>query len=140
MLTEHGIPAEKIVIGHMDLSCDINEILKVLKTGVTVGIDTIGKEMPEENQPLLKDGLSPDEFRADAVKAAIDAGYIDQLVLSLDICRKEQLNVCGGLWVPIPVSNIFTYVYKRGVTEQQVSQILTDNPNRILLPIAPISG
>lgn len=140
LLTEQGVPAEKIVIGHMDLSCNISEILNVLETGVTVGIDTIGKEMPPDNQSFLCKGTSPDEFRADAVKAIIDAGYIDRLVLSMDICRKEQLYICGGYGYRYLFHTFLPMLYERGVTEQQVSRILTDNPNRILGAVTPVPG
>ena len=137
LLTEQGIPPENIVIGHMDLSCDISEMLRVLDTGVTIGIDTIGKEMPPYCKRRMPCGVSPDEFRADAVKAIVEAGYINQLVLSLDICRKEQLHLCGGYGYQHLFTSFLPMLAERGVTERQISGILRDNPDRILLRNVP---
>lgn len=39
-----GIRPEKIIIGHLDLSQDTDYILSVLKEGVNIGFDTVGKK------------------------------------------------------------------------------------------------
>ena len=50
------IAPEKIIIGHMDLSRDIEKILQVLDMGVNVGFDTVGKL-----------AYCPDTFRVEAL-------------------------------------------------------------------------
>ena len=52
-LIGHGVRPEDIIIGHMDLSQDVEVILDVLKRGVNVGFDTVGKL-----------NYCPDSFRA----------------------------------------------------------------------------
>ena len=56
-LIGHGVRPEDIIIGHMDLSQDVEVILDVLKRGVNVGFDTVGKL-----------NYCPDSFRAQALK------------------------------------------------------------------------
>ena len=41
---ENNVDPKRIVIGHIDLSGDLDYIKQVLKTGVYVGFDTVGKD------------------------------------------------------------------------------------------------
>ena len=75
-LIGHGVRPEDIIIGHMDLSQDVEVILDVLKRGVNVGFDTVGKL-----------NYCPDSFRAQALKR-IDQG------LDMGICLKYSSPCC----------------------------------------------
>ena len=70
----------------MDLSQDVEVILDVLKRGVNVGFDTVGKL-----------NYCPDSFRAQALKRIDQEGMLSHVVLSMDITRKSHLKSGEGL-------------------------------------------
>ena len=82
----HGVDPHRIVIGHVDLCEDINYIKEVLKTGVTIGFDTIGKN-----------NYLPDEKRIAHLLELEKTGYTSQVVLSEDLTRKSHLAFKGGI-------------------------------------------
>src|SRR5699024_3864081 len=43
MFFDLGLPKDQIIIGHQDLNSNKDEVLSVLKSGVYIGFDTIGK-------------------------------------------------------------------------------------------------
>ncbi|MDY0404787.1 TatD family hydrolase [Virgibacillus sp. 179-BFC.A HS] len=82
----NGVDLNRVIIGHVDLTGDADYILKMLKEGVYVEFDTIGKE-----------NYMPDQVRADILKKVQDQGYMDQILVSMDITRKSHLTYKGGL-------------------------------------------
>lgn len=120
-LLDHGIPPERIVIGHIEFFPDVETLMKILDSGVTIGLDMIGKI-----------GKERDEYRADLVKKVRDLGKLSQLTLSLDICRKEQLKVNGGYGYVHLFETFIPMLKKRGITDDDLELILKENPRRLL--------
>ncbi|MUV37084.1 Phosphotriesterase like proteiny protein [Lentibacillus sp. JNUCC-1] len=79
------VDLNRVIIGHLDLTGDADYILHVLKEGAFVEFDTIGKE-----------NYMPDQVRADILKEIQRKGYMDQVLLSMDITRKSHLEYQGG--------------------------------------------
>ncbi len=120
-LIDHGVKADKIIIGHMDLTDDLSYLEKVLDTGVNVGFDTIGKN----------NYLSEDK-RLETLSALIKRGYVNQIVLSEDISRKSYYKSFGGLGYGYLVNQYLPKLKQLGVTDQQIDQMLIENPKNIL--------
>ncbi len=118
---ETGLPMDRIVIGHIDLSGDLGYIRKVLSTGITVGFDTVSK-----------DNYFPDSGRVEFLKALQDDGLLDQVVLSLDLTRKSHLSVNGGPGYTHMFTKFVPMLREAGVTEESIDKMLIHNPNRIL--------
>lgn len=121
-LIGHGVKPDRIIIGHMDLSRNIETILSVLRRGVNVGFDTIGK---------LK--YCPDTFRAEALKRIEKEGMLSQVVLSMDITRKSHLKCRGGIGYTYLFETFLPLLQKNGFTQAQTDMLLEGNPRRILL-------
>lgn len=121
MVDTHGIPPEKIVIGHIEFFPDDETLMKILDSGVTIGLDMIGKI-----------GKERDEYRADLVKKVRVLGKLSQLTLSLDICRKEQLKVNGGYGYVHLFETFIPMLKERGITDDDLELILKQNPMRLL--------
>ena len=115
-----GIKPEKIVIGHMDLSEDINLILDLLESGVYVAFDTVGKV-----------SYSPDEFRIKALKRIKAEDRLDQIFLSLDITRKSHLKRNGGIGYSYLFEKFIPEMLDNGFSKDDVDLILKENPKRI---------
>ncbi len=120
-LLRHGVRADRIIIGHMDLSQDIDLILRLLEKGINVGFDTIGKL-----------NYCPDTFRAEALKRIASEGRLSQVVLSMDITRKSNLKSRGGIGYPYLFTSFLPLLREYGITQEQIDTMLIDNPKRIL--------
>ncbi|MBC6341830.1 phosphotriesterase [Lactobacillus kimbladii] len=110
----------KIIIGHVDLTGNPNYVLEMLKTGINVEIDTIGKN-----------NYMSDAKRVDIIKAAQDAGFTDQIVMSMDITRKSHLKANGGIGYAYLLDSFIPELKAGGVTEGFINKMLVENPQRI---------
>jgi len=128
-----GVPANKIMIGHMDGNTDITYHQKTLDTGVRIAFDRCGL------QYILK--APSDQERVKLFAALIKSGYVDRLHLSHDFI----LHMLGR---PIPknpkaaklleryyIGNIFDHIIpdliQAGVSPIQIAQIMEQNPRDI---------
>lgn len=121
LLQKAGMNPDKIVLGHLDLSDDREYIYQVLKTGVNIGFDTIGKL-----------SYLADETRADHLMWLLDKGYEDRIVLSQDISRKSYFHSSQQHSGYMRVMKDFVPLLRqRGIKEQTLTKLLVDNPARI---------
>lgn len=120
-LKAEGVKPENIIIGHLDLSQNPDTIISVLKEGVNIGFDTVGKN-----------NYCPDTFRAQMLKRIAKEGYLDQVVLSMDITRKSHLQKWGGPGYAYLFETFLPMLQEYGLSEKQIQQLMIDNPNRIL--------
>ena len=120
-LKTEGVKPENIIIGHLDLSQNPDTIISVLKEGVNIGFDTVGK-----NNYCL------DTIRAQMLKRIAKEGYLDQVVLSMDITRKSHLKKWGGPGYAYLFETFLPMLLEYGLSEAQIEQLMIDNPNRIL--------
>ena len=110
----------KVIIGHVDLTGNPNYVLEMLKTGINVEIDTIGKN-----------NYMSDAKRVEIIKAAQDAGFTDQIVMSMDITRKSHLKANGGIGYAYLLDSFIPELKAAGVTEEFINKMLVENPQRI---------
>ncbi len=116
-----GVLPDKIIIGHLDLANDYDEILRVLDKGAYVEFDTIGK---------LK--YLPDETRVDFIKRACARGYEKQLLLSMDITRRSHLKENGGVGYAYFFDDFLPKLQNAGISEEAINAMLVKNPARLL--------
>lgn len=124
VLTNAGVPARRIIIGHSCLSTDFNYHEHIVREGSYLGFDRFG--MP---------GM-PDEIRAETLLKLIVAGYATRLVVSHDSVWYWVGGPTLGVgayknWKP---TNFFERVIPMleygGATDEQIATILSDNPRR----------
>lgn len=121
ILTESGLNPDKIILGHLDLANDMNYYIEVLKHGVNIGFDTIGKI-----------NYLSDEIRADNLMKLIELGYVDKIVLSQDISRKSYLSERGDNNGYMTVMKTFIPLLKeRNILKEDLNKLLIENPKRI---------
>ncbi|MEK3905841.1 phosphotriesterase-related protein [Oceanobacillus sp. FSL K6-0127] len=114
---ENGIDLSRVIIGHVDLTGDRDYILHMLREGAYVEFDTIGKE-----------NYMPDQVRADILKEIQERGYMDQVVLSMDITRKSHLEYQGGLGYAYLLDAFIPMLERSGITEASIDKLLVKNP------------
>ena len=67
-----------------------------------------------------------------AVARLAEAGYLDRLLISQDVCYKINLTQYGGYGYGHILRNIRPMLKDLGVTEEEIDTILIRNPKRIL--------
>ncbi|CAM3154324.1 phosphotriesterase-related protein [Streptobacillus felis] len=122
MFKEHGVDLSRVVIGHVDLSGDIQYILSMLKEGVYVEFDTIGK-----NNYLA------DDLRVEMLKQIEKAGYIDKVFLSLDITRKSNMEYMGGIGYSYLFDVFLPKLREVGIKEESIEKMLISNPKKFFI-------
>ena len=122
LLINEGMNPDKIILGHLDLADDRDYYTEVLKAGVNIGFDTIGKT-----------SYLSDEKRADNLIWLIDKGYEDKIILSQDISRKSYFSCKGAHSGYMSVMKDFVpLLLNRGINQETLNKLLIKNPARIL--------
>lgn len=114
---KHNVDLNQVIIGHVDLTGDAEYILHMLKEGVYVEFDTIGKE-----------NYMPDQVRAEMLKKIQDVGYIDKVMLSMDITRKSHLEYHGGPGYAYLLDSFIPLLEQTGLTDNSIEKLLIKNP------------
>ena len=117
LFKEYKVNTDKIVIGHVDLSGNVEYILEMLYNGVYVEFDTIGK-----NNYLA------DDIRIQMLKEIEKRELIDRVFLSMDITRKSNMEYKGGIGYNY-IFNVFIPKLKEaGIKENSIEKMLKINP------------
>lgn len=121
LLQKNGMNPKKVVLGHLDLANDRDYYEEVLKTGVNIGFDTIGKT-----------SYLRDEDRADNLMWLLERGYEEQIVLSQDVSRKSYLHEYKHYSGYMAVMKDFVpLLMERGIKQETLHCLLVSNPARI---------
>lgn len=134
IVKEHGIDPKKVVVCHADVENREDYIFDLLEMGVYVEFDNFGKENDVEPWDI-RPGNGPfvtDRERVALIKKIIDRGYVKQLLFSTDICLKSLLHSYGGWGYDHVITHILPALRAKGVTEEQIEEIMVHNPARWL--------
>ena len=117
-----GVPAGKVLIGHLDLKPELPYLMEVARTGVNLGFDQFGKEK-----------YLPDRTRVELISRLCEAGFSRQLILGGDMARKSYFKAYGGgpglEHVPTTIRNMLLEV---GLPPETVQDLLEGNARRWL--------
>lgn len=116
---EKEVDLNKVVIGHVDLTGDINYVLALLEEGVYVEFDTIGKE-----------NYMPDQTRVEMLKEIERRGYSDKVFLSMDITRRSHLEAYGGLGYSYLLDTFVPLMIENNVSKEFIEKMLKHNPKK----------
>jgi phosphotriesterase-related protein len=130
---QHSVDPERLVIGHCGDSEDLDYLRQLMDTGATIGMDRFGMEH-----------VLPDEARVRVVLELLRLGYADRMVLSHDAAFFSRvtppawraLNAPQWHMENIP-RRIVPMLLDGGATQDDLDQMLVDNPARLLTPKTP---
>jgi phosphotriesterase-related protein len=133
-LTSHGVPAERIAIGHLDEGIIFGEtylaqIAELARRGCFLGFDTIGITY---YSPFMRRHQPSDEARAKAVKRLVNLSLGSQLLLAHDICRPDHLRTNGGWGYGHLFSTFLPMLEREGVEHATAISLVAENPIRWL--------
>lgn len=118
---KQSINLKNVVIGHLDLTGDINYILNVLSTGVYIEFDTVGKN-----------NYMSDDVRIEMLKRISKEGFEDKVFLSMDITRKSNLKNNGGIGYEFLFKNFLKKCLSEGISQSFIDKMLIHNPQTFL--------
>ena len=126
-----GGDVSRVVISHVDRTIfDEPRLLALADTGVTVEFDLFGQE--SSYYGLSDIDMPNDATRLRLIRALIDAGHLDRVVISHDICYRTRLTAFGGHGYGHIVRNVVPMMRRRGYSEAEIDAILVHNPRRLL--------
>ncbi len=121
VLLQGGVAPEHILIGHQDLCPVLEDVLFIARQGAYVGFDTVGKKH-----------YAPDARRVAYVKAFVEVGLADRILLSCDISRNAYLRQNGGQGYAYLLRAFLPMLAAEGIEESVIQQITEENPRRFL--------
>jgi len=93
VLIEEGMPAERIVIGHLDELWDPGYHREIAQAGAVLAYDTWGSDF-FYGSPALRNPT--DGERLEMVEWLLSEGYRDQLIVGADVWSQANLHRNGG--------------------------------------------
>ena len=128
---DEGVDLNRVYVGHSNDTTDTGYLIGLLEKGVWIGLDRYpGGRMP---------GTPDWEGRTDTIKKLIDAGFGHRIMLghdwsvtlsiaSLQIQEdRQRYNPDGYLFI---TRKVLPRLRELGATEEQITQIMVDNPRR----------
>jgi phosphotriesterase-related protein len=129
IVLEEGGDLCHTIIDHMCASGkDLEYQLSVLERGVFIEYDLIGSDL---YYPSIGTGQPEDEENAFNIKRLIDAGFVNQLLLSHDIFIKICLKHYGGRGYGHILKNFVPMLKDAGISDEQIHIMLVQNPRRL---------
>jgi phosphotriesterase-related protein len=124
---QEGVDLSRVVIGHSGDTTDLDYLKEVMNRGSFIGMDRFGIDV-----------LLPFEDRVNTVAALCEQGFAGQMVLSHDAAcfndwlPQDALPVMTPNWHYLHITrDVIPALKTRGVTDEQVKQMMVDNPRRI---------
>lgn len=117
LLEEEGVDPRGVIISHLGDRPGVHWLLPIAKRGAWINIDN-----------LAFYDYAPLEVRADNVAALWEAGHGEQVMLSNDICKIDQLGAYGGCGYDNIIRNFYPLLEQRGLTEDQIRMMTVANP------------
>jgi phosphotriesterase-related protein len=128
VFTEEGVDPAKVQVAHTGDTDDLDYIERLLDTGCWVGMDRYGLDI-----------FLPTEQRQQTVLALLEKGYANRMFLSQDYCStldyftpemEEQLKpVAAPNWsMTFLFEQVIPELKKRGMTDDQLNQMMVENP------------
>ena len=116
------IPVHKVTLSHTDKENDIGYHKEILASGINVEYDQSLRQSDQDAPPS-----------ALLMKAMIEAGFIDQIMLGTDGARRSLWSSLGGspglAWL---YSGWSKKLIELGLTQGQLDKVFIDNPARTL--------
>ena len=130
ILLSAGVAPDRIAISHIDVEDREDYVFKMLEQGVYVEFDNFGKEYFVEKD-ARHDGYGcfvRDTERIEFMKKLIAKGYVNQILVSCDVCLKTCLRTYGGWGYDHVLLNVVPMMKEFGISDEDIDTMLRKNP------------
>lgn len=121
ILGEEGVDPGRVIVGHAHDYPEHDYHAEIARRGAFVSFDG----MSDSNSYLLERDLAN-------IRRLLDAGHIDKLLLAHDVCLRSAYASHGGDGYQFISTRLYPYLEGIGITEEQFTRIMVDNPRRAL--------
>ncbi|MBB3933402.1 phosphotriesterase-related protein [Kaistia hirudinis] len=129
MVEEEGGDISHTVLCHMNPSWyDTDYQLGLAARGAFLEYDMVGMDFWYADQGVQ---CPSDDENARGIKALIDAGFGDRVLVSQDVFLKIMLTNYGGFGYAYIQKHFLPRLKRHGVTDPQVQALMVDNPRRV---------
>ncbi len=124
-LVREGVDPRRVVVAHAGDSNDLDYLRAIADTGASLGCDRFNIEH-----------FNPDEDRIQTLVALVEAGYTDRIHLGHDAATFHDFMVGNPLFADeLPnylhlSTRILPRLFAAGITQQQIDEMLVENPRR----------
>lgn len=127
---EEGLDPSRIIIGHCSAgyAIDLERDKEIARWGAYVGYDHIGYEPTTSNARYAL----PDERRVELVKAMVEAGFVERIIISCDTNGRSLSRPTPQHTYAYLLRSFVPRLRQAGITEEQIHTMLVENPRRIL--------
>lgn len=137
ILDSAGADLSRVVISHQDRTAySFESMLEMAKTGCYLEFDCFGKEGYYSRRYGAFDRPN-DAQRVNYIIRLIDKGYLNQILISQDICQKTCLTSYGGPGYAHILDNVIPWMRAKGMPEEAIHAITVENPKRLLTFVSP---
>src|SRR3712207_5602666 len=126
VLEEEGVDPSRVMLAHCGDSTDLDYLEKLAPSGALLGFDRFGLDV-----------LLPFEDRVNTVAEMCKRGHADKMILSQDAnCFSDwfppglEAQVSPNWHFLHVINDVVPALLERGVTQEQVDQMLRENPRR----------
>ena len=127
IFADEGVDLSRVVIGHCGDSTDIDYLEELINNGSYIGMDRFGMDL-----------ILPFEHRVNTLARMCERGHAEKMVLShdakcyFDALPEELLPTVAPNWHYLHIhTDVLPALRARGVTDEQITTMLVDNPRRI---------
>jgi phosphotriesterase-related protein len=128
ILTQEGVPPDRVIIGHADTYPVLDYLMDLLATGCYIEFDCIGWIY---NAPVDMLPCTPDQLAALTVEL-VQRGHADRLLLSQDVCHRSLFRHFGGDGFTCVSERFLPLLREKGVDEESITMITIENAPRVL--------
>jgi phosphotriesterase-related protein len=129
ILESEGADLSRVYISHNTPYLDlVDDFISYAQRGCYVEFDMLGMEII----PGVTDHWDEDPQLIETMKALINNGYIEHILLSQDVCFQELYVKNGGYGYAHILNNLVPEFKAAGITDEQIHTIMVENPKRLL--------
>jgi phosphotriesterase-related protein len=121
LLADERVDPRRVVVGHCDTHPFSDYHHAVLERGAWIEFDTIRGLFDFETARQLRQ-----------LKALVDEGHLDRILLSQDICINRHFTVYGAKGYAFLITEFVELMREAGFAQEQIDTLLIENPRRML--------
>lgn len=134
IVEEEGLDPGRVILAHQDRSRwheDLENQKAIADRGAYVEYDLFNGKLAHFKSNS-GDAYPSDVERAERIVELLEAGYGSQLLLSQDVYLKIHRRAYGGFGYTHILENVVPILRALDATDQQIDQLLIDNPREVL--------
>lgn len=134
ILKEVGANINRVIMGHINRTFPSEAEkahIELAETGCCLAFDQFGREGGQPASLIGKQDRVTDQTRIYQIKKLIQRGFIDQILVSHDVCFKHQQQTYGGSGFRYIPTILVAEMLKKGIVKDQINTILVENPKRM---------